>query len=130
MKEKELIQERFDLVQNYLNNQTEEEWQRLVQKVKMNENYNGWSNYATWRINLEIVDSWTTDDFEQIEDDVYDLSSVIREKVEDIIESEDNEIEKENAFIYSYATAFLSDVNWLEIAEHIVEKFPVLIKNK
>ena len=67
-----------------------------------NVKYNGWSNYATWRINLEWFDG----------DSVNGDADYIREYVEESLESNcDNET------TLSYALAFLSDVNWNEIAQ-------------
>ena len=68
--------------------------------------YNGWTNYATWRINLELFDGseqfWSADS--------------AREFVEEIIyESTPEGVARD------YALAFISDVNWYEIAEHYEE---------
>ena len=85
--------------------------------------YNGWTNYATWRINLEIFDGISLDDFDGIEDKVdpnlvcaYTLGEALKERAEYYIEcSSDKGIARD------YALAFLSDVNWHEIAEHMIE---------
>ena len=71
------------------------------------ETYNGWTNYATWRVNLEMFDGseihWSADD--------------AKEFVEEIIcESTPEGIAR------GYALAFISDVNWVEIAEHSQEE--------
>jgi hypothetical protein len=68
-----------------------------------NQTYNGWTNYATWRVNLEMFDgsegTWTADS--------------ARDFVEDIIfDSTPDGIARD------YALAFISDVNWHEIAAH------------
>ena len=69
--------------------------------------YNGWTNYATWRVNLEMFDGsesfWSADS--------------AREFVEEIIyESTPEGVARD------YALAFLADVNWYEIAEHYTEE--------
>ena len=69
--------------------------------------YNGWTNYATWRVNLEMFDG---------SEDVWTADSA-REFVEEIIESTTPE-----GIARDYAMAFLSDVNWDEIAEHYQEE--------
>ena len=69
--------------------------------------YNGWTNYATWRVNLEMFDG---------SEDVWSADSA-REFVEEIIESTTPE-----GVARDYAMAFLSDVNWVEIAEHYQEE--------
>ena len=65
--------------------------------------YNGWTNYATWRVNLELFDgskgTWTADSARDFVEDV-------------IIDSTPDGIARD------YALAFISDVNWHEIAAH------------
>lgn len=75
----------------------------------MNKNrYNGWSNYATWRINLEILG-----DMEFDHPVTYDY---LEELVEEIVF--DNAVEKD-CLAADYARAFISEVNFQEIAENI-----------
>lgn len=76
--------------------------------------YNGWTNYATWRVNLEIFDGATWD----IEPDMaaYDLAHELREQAEELICMDAPE-----GFARGYALAFLSDVNWHEIAQHMID---------
>ena len=70
--------------------------------------YNGWSNYATWRIKLEIFDGYETAG--QRVDKEY-----LKDIAEEIVLGDVNE----QSLAHSYAHAFMSDVNWHEIAEHI-----------
>jgi hypothetical protein len=65
--------------------------------------HNGWTNYATWRVNLEMFDG---------SEDYWTAESA-RELVEMIIEESTPE-----GVARDYAMAFISDVNWHEIAEH------------
>lgn len=78
--------------------------------------YNGWTNYATWRVNLEVFDgqdcSGTWSGFA----DIYDLSQALKEYVEQTLIDDMTP----EGLAKSYALAFLSDVNWYEIAEHIM----------
>ena len=46
----------------------------------MNKEYNGWTNYATWRINLEIIDG--------IEIETKTCAVTIKEIVEDVVFSQ------------------------------------------
>lgn len=85
------------------------------------ENYNGWHNYATWRVNLEVWDSYEFDD-EQKFDTLSDLSEWLRDMTEEWV------IEGREGLIADYAQAFLNEVNYYEIAEHIAEN-KSLIKN-
>ncbi len=68
--------------------------------------YNGWTNYATWRINLEIFDGL---------DQVWDADEA-RQYVEDYIYASSSGIARD------YALAFIADVNWHEIASHYQEE--------
>lgn len=76
-----------------------------------NKKYNGYTNYATWRVNLEILDDIDWDDYEE---DV--TADAIQEMVEEIVFS--NSVEKD-CLAASYARAFLEDVNYQEIADNI-----------
>ena len=89
-----------------------------------NQTHNGWTNYPTWRINLEMIDDLDTDywtDF--IEDNrgsdmlTYNLGQEIREYVEEKLEDCNNELARD------YALAFINDVNWREIAEHVLDTY-------
>jgi hypothetical protein len=77
-----------------------------------NTKYNGWTNYATWRVNLEVFDgiAW----LDQFDDgiSVYDASVLLKEYAEELIEVSSSE-----GLARDYALAFLSDVNWYEIAQ-------------
>ena len=78
-----------------------------------NEKYNGWTNYATWRVNLEIVE-----DIDLSDVDYEFTASMIEEIVEDVVFSEHN---FEWTLMKGYAQAFLDDVNYYEIAQHLNE---------
>lgn len=73
--------------------------------------YNGWTNYATWRVNLEIFDGMSAEIIHHI------TPEALREYAEDLIES----TTLSQGLALDYALAFLADVNWHEIAEHIKE---------
>jgi hypothetical protein len=83
--------------------------------------YNGWTNYATWRVNLEMIDGsdWhcRIDDHGQTPDS-YDLGKAIKEWAEEFIEESSPE-----GLARDYAMAFLSDVNWHEIASHLIQDY-------
>lgn len=78
--------------------------------------YNGWTNYATWRVNLELFDDFRVMD-KELMDDTYVLSKYLRETAEVYIEDSSTE----DGLARDYALAFLSDVNWYEIAKHMIE---------
>jgi hypothetical protein len=87
--------------------------------------YNGWANYATWRVNLEIFDGfdYTENGFHGLskEDtsDIYDLGTYLKDYAEDLIFDARRD---ESNYAYDYARAFLADVNWFEIATHMVDE--------
>jgi len=85
--------------------------------------YNGWTNYATWRINLEWfdgVDDVFCDAYKG--EDVYEFANNLKEYVRDCIEQvADARFTQENEIVARYALAFLDDVNWREIAEHLAD---------
>jgi len=70
-------------------------------------NYNGWSNYATWRVNFEMFDGF------------WSPEQVTPDTLEDYADEEMRENAKGLAL--DYARAFLADVDWREIAEAINE---------
>jgi hypothetical protein len=82
--------------------------------------YNGWTNYATWRINLEVFDGLTADDICDMEgaDDVALLADCCKDWVEQALSSG---VPAGQSLVLDYAMAFVSDVNWREIAQHLME---------
>ena len=84
------------------------------------EKYNGWANYATWRVNLEVFDGY--DPYDAGHDSstsAYDLGLALKDIAEELLANDTNE----GSLAYNYAMAFLSDVNWTEIARHIIEAY-------
>jgi len=82
--------------------------------------FNGWTNYATWRVNLEIIEGLDIVGMyplEVEEDDAYTLSKYLQEYADEII----CEYGKQEGLAVQYARAFMEDVNWYEIAEHILD---------
>ena len=71
-----------------------------------NETYNGWTNYPTWRVHLEMFDGMEIDDPISPEG--------LREMAEELIENYSSP-----GFARDFAMAFLADVNWHEIADHL-----------
>ena len=74
-----------------------------------NKKYNGWTNYETWKINLEFFDG------HDYEDDVD--YGFVKDEVENFInDSEGNETVK------GWALSFVSEVDWQEIADGLNER--------
>lgn len=91
--------------------------------------YNGWKNYATWRVNLEIVSDYVDSVSQDVEGgyldpwvDVNDLSTHLEQYVTDILETSQGE-----EIVLGYAMAFVSDCDWCEMAEAAFNDHPHLI---
>ncbi len=91
----------------------------------MSNAYNGWTNYATWRVNLEVFDQMTPGDFwgfeDATEEDAYELGKALKEYAEETICELTEERMDVSTIARDYALAFLSDVNWNEIAKHMIK---------
>jgi len=84
----------------------------------MKETYNGWTNYATWRVNLEMFDGTTIEDLAGNRLlTMQDLAELIKVSAQDVIDHTAPE-----GLARDYAYAFISDVNWYEIARHMLEE--------
>ena len=88
----------------------------------LSDRYNGWSNYATWRVNLEMIDGLNPHDMGWHKLDKYDLATALKEWVNEMLESE-IENKNGNSLVMSYALAFVSDVNWCEIGKYMMEAY-------
>jgi len=85
-----------------------------VPPTMMGEKYNGWTNYWTWRWNLEFIDSYQI--WDEIDGDMsaYDLSKYLREQAEELVDMSASD------WAASWLYAVLGDINWLEIAQSVI----------
>ena len=83
------------------------------------EKCNGWTNYATWRINLEILSDMEFD--EQVSADY--LKDLVEEAIFVNFDTCDTP-----RLIEDYARAFVSQVNFYEIAKSINEEIDLQTK--
>ena len=79
--------------------------------------YNGWTNHATWRVNLEMFDGMNGSHFGGAWNDEHDLARLLKDYAEDAIIDSSQE-----GWTREWAIAFIGDVNWVEIAEHLIEE--------
>lgn len=80
--------------------------------------HNGWTNYATWRVNLEMFDGADWNDYYIGSfPEPYDLGLALKEHTQNLIYEAGG---GEDNIAVDYALAFLSDVNWYEIAKHMI----------
>ena len=80
----------------------------------MTDKCNGWTNYATWRVHLEMFDGQPIDWLDD-NPDPHDVGQQLRDMAMDYI------AEQASGLALDYAEAFLAEVNWFEIAEHVIE---------
>jgi len=74
--------------------------------------YNGWTNYETWRINLEMFDGAELDSF-GTPDTLHGLADALQEYAEMAIKDSAGNT---TGLAYDYAMSFISSVDWREIA--------------
>ena len=79
--------------------------------------YNGWTNYATWRVHLEVLDG--LDPFDMWPDlDPLELPDTLAAYVEDTLFTDSGK----PTLIEDYARAFIAHVNWHEIAKFMISE--------
>ena len=83
--------------------------------------YNGLTNYATWRVNLEILGD--------IQFDEHVSADYLKEIVEDCVFS-NYEMHNGSHLVEDYARSFISNVNYYEIAKLINEEIDLQTKNE
>ena len=82
--------------------------------------YNGWTNYETWKVNLELVDSESLAEMlKDYEPEFSNFVEMVRDSVSEIAYLDT----EQNTFAASAVYNFLNAVNWYEIAEHIQEGY-------
>jgi hypothetical protein len=85
-----------------------------VPPTMLGEKYNGWSNYWTWRWNLEMIDAYQIWDEIGGDMSVYDLSKYLKEQAEELVEMSTSD------WATGFMFALLDDINWREIAEGVI----------
>jgi hypothetical protein len=97
----------------------------------MTDRYNGWTNYETWRINLEVLDGMTIEDFgfDLHELDIDDTTAA--ETLGMALEMYTCELIEGQAsgFALDLAHSFLARVDWVEIAEHLIADARVTMRS-
>ena len=81
--------------------------------------YNGWTNYATWRINLEVIQD--TEFKEKVS------ANTVKDIIEEAIFVNFDTCDTPR-LIEDYARAFVSQVNFYEIAKCINEEIDLQTK--
>lgn len=86
-----------------------------------NETYNGWTNYATWRVMLEMFDGIDTAEYFDLNQEAYDLGIDLKSYAIEMVEQSVND-PRAPSLALDYAFAFLNEVNWWEIAKHLINE--------
>ena len=79
--------------------------------------YNGWTNYATWRVNLELIDPIDPRNIMTDAMNVRDFAEYLKEYVHDLLEIDGK------GLALTYAMAFIDDVDWRSIARHKLAEY-------
>jgi len=74
--------------------------------------HNGYANYSTWRVKVDVFNDFDLDDWCLDMLDSVELAGWMRDHVREIIEEA-----AQPGLARDYALAFLSDVNWQELAQ-------------
>ena len=96
--------------------------------------YNGWTNYATWLVNLHFENLDFTDDVESgcfdnmNKDDLLGyVASWIQEYVECYLEEV---VDTDNPFVSDMISTTLNDADWHDIADHYVDDILDAVKDR
>jgi hypothetical protein len=88
--------------------------------------YNGWTNYETWRTNLELLSKYDVGEFmgdncfafpDDRDDAVDKLAAQFEDDAHNVVE------EQATGWALDLARGFLSRVDWREIASHYVDNY-------
>lgn len=88
--------------------------------------YSGWTNYETWCVNLHIGNNES--EYQAVmrvardAEDAYDLAKSLKETYSDIANEIMAESNQECSMWADLLGAALSEVNWCEIAEHLISE--------
>ena len=78
-----------------------------------NEKYNGWTNYETWLVHLQMFDGTEHEELRGM--DRYSVGQYLKQYAEDYIEAT-----TEESLARDWALAFLQPVDWYAIADHVM----------
>jgi hypothetical protein len=85
-------------------------------------NYNGWTNWETWKVNLELLDGLDASDLNiehYTQDEYYEAGQVIEEYVGELLAMQ----YQYDGFIGGIVRGFMSDVNWPELAKGFIDEW-------
>ena len=82
----------------------------------MSKDYNGWTNYETWRVNLEMFDGF------EIDASLYESHELAEYLKETAIQVIEDGCSDKGGFALDYALAFLDEVDFRQIAMRKIEE--------
>lgn len=97
--------------------------------------YNGWSNYVTWKMNLEFIDEQLNHIYEvaPLTKDPAEMAEFLQCMWEEYIEHLQSQRsiphphrpERDDWWLlFSFVDCYVEDVDWGEIADHVIEDRP------
>ena len=96
--------------------------------------YNGWTNYATWLVNLHFDCLDFTDDVESgvFDDmDADDIRCHVASWIQEYVESYLDEFAgTDDLFVLDVVSATIMDVDWHDIADHYVDDIKDAVKDR
>lgn len=96
--------------------------------------YNGWTNYATWLVNLHFENLDFTDEvesgcFDNMNKD--DLLGYVASWIQEYVESYLEEVvDTNNCFVQDLINSTINDVDWHDIADHYVDDIVDAVKDR
>jgi hypothetical protein len=85
--------------------------------------YCGWNSYATWRVNLEIFEDLDLREMGWHKLHKVELADCLKEYVEEMLEMQVEGKQGGMPLVFHYAMAFIEEVDWREIAEHMIDTY-------
>lgn len=114
-------------------NLTSEQRELCENYARAKAKHNGWTNYATWRVHLELLQDYIDGLSKDVEhngeklEDIGELSDHLREYTEEYVEM-GFPVPVVGEYVEGWANAFVDEVNFDEIARNAVDSYPNLIK--
>lgn len=84
--------------------------------------YNGWTNWETWKVNLEILDGMDASDLSiehYTQDEYYEAGQLISDYVSEVLSPEYTG----DGFVGNIVHDFMLTVNWNELAKHFIDQW-------
>jgi hypothetical protein len=96
--------------------------------------YNGWTNYATWLVNLHFDNLDFTDEVELGAFDDMDADGIrchVAAWIQMFVESYLDEVAgTDNLFVLDVISTTINDVDWHDIADHYVDDIQDAVKDR